>query len=371
MQIYKKILFKRGLILILFIFSMFFLNACQKQAIQLISINTPIGVSFPAITTKDQQSLSIKHLKALKISKIKMDVNWEYIEKDFNEYTWGPLDYRINTFIENDIEVFIGISSNLPSIYQTSENPEITLEKGEAFEAFLIALVSRYQNKVTKIQFGNEWDHPELGYKNSVEDFIGLNNILYTVTKNINPSIDIVLGGVTTNYFYYQLFEVHNLDIERKNRLLINPDQHLLSFIEKIKISMANGLELRINRVLNESLYDIADLHVYDEAELFDDIVNLFSNMINKPLLISEYGAPNPDYENFSEQYQLDRTRIILETLAPLDLVEIYHFSLFDHDAYHGRNGLLDGKGRKKLIYELYETRISNCKKFFKRIILI
>lgn len=358
MKFLKIIHFKRGFALILLVLSLLFLNACQKQAIPPIEIKMPIGVSFPAIATKEQQALSIKHLKTLKINKIKMDVNWAYIEQEFNEYTWGPLDYRINTFIENDIEVFIGISSNLPEIYQTSTNPEITLVNKDAFETFLIKLVSRYQNKVTKIQFGNEWDHPEQGYQNSVEDFIGLNNILYTVTKDINPSIDIVLGGMTTNYFYYQLFEINEIDIERKNRELINAEHHLSTFIEKMKISIEDGLEFRIKRVLNESFYDIADLHVYDEAELFDDIVFLFLTMIDKPLLISEYGAPNPDYEKFSEQYQLDRTRIIIEALAPLDLIEIYHFSLFDHDAYHGRNGLLDGKGRKKMIYELYETRI-------------
>lgn len=358
MTVFNKSILTKILGFILLMSIPLLLSSCQKEDIPIISISMPIGISFPAISTKEYQDLSIEHLKALHIDKIKMEVNWQFIEKEIGQYTWETLDYRINTFIENDIEIFLSVASNLPEVYQTSNNDEISLTHQAAFESFITKLVFRYQDKITKIQFGNEWDNPEEGYTHSTDDFIGLTNSLYTITKSIKPTLNVVLGAMTSGYLYYQLFETYGLDIERENRKLIDADQRLDSFMNRMNTWISEGLDTRIDRILNESFYDIADLHMYDEAELFDDLVNLFSNLVDTPILISEYGAPNPDYEKYTEQYQLERTQIILETFAPLNLLEIYHFSLFDHEAYHGKNGLLDNNGNKKLIYELYQNRI-------------
>jgi len=358
MKPFNKAIPMRVILLGLVIGFSFLLSSCKQEPITPISISTPIGISFPAISTKEIQALTITHLKALNIDKIKMEVSWESVEKEIGVYSWDNLDYRINTFVENDIEVFLMISSSLPPIHQTSSESELTLNNLAVYESFLTALISRYEDKITKIQFGNEWDNLEQGYQNSIDNYIGLNNSLYTITKSINPSIDVVLGGMTSGYLLYKLMDEYDLEIEQDNRMLIDIDQRIASFEERMLDWIDQGIESRINRVLDESFYDIADIHMYDEAELFDDIYNLFSTMVDTPILISEYGAPNPDYERYSQKYQLNRTTIILDILAPLDLVEIYHFSLFDHDAYHANNGLLDNKGNEKLIYELYQTRI-------------
>lgn len=356
-NLFTRLIWKRMLLMFLVITTSLFLSSCKQVRLEPIKISTPIGISFPAISTKENQALSIEHLKALNINKIKMEVNWAFIEKEIGQYSWDNLDYRINTFVENDIEVFLMISTNLPPIHQTSDETELTLDNVEIYEAFITALVFRYQDKITKIQFGNEWDHLDNGYQNSIDDFIALNNSLYNITKNINPSMDVVLGGMTSGYLFYRLIEEYDVEIERNNRKLINIEERLESFNIRMTEWMNQGLDTRINRVLNEAYYDIADIHMYDEAELFDDIFSLFAKMVDTPILISEYGAPNSDYEKYTESYQLIRTRLILETLAPLDLLEIYHFSLFDHEAYHANNGLLDNFGNKKSIYELYQNR--------------
>lgn len=334
------------------------LSSCKNNSEEEIYITTPIGISFPRVTSKRQQEKTIKHLKELSIDKVKIEAHWTFIEQEKGLYSFENLDSRINMFLEHDIEVFLMVSYYLPDIYSTKEEDEIRLDYMAEFESFVTALVSRYKDDISKIQFGNEWDNPKNGYQNSADDYIAISNVFYDIVKDINSDIDVVLGGMTTGYLYYILFTEYGMTIDPKNRKIGDIDEIIERFIDQMSESIKDGHDRKIMRILSETNYDIADLHLYDNAELFDELIAIFSSMIDSPILVSEYGAPNPDYEGYTKRYHRDRIKIILETIDNLGLLEIYHFSLYDHKAYHAKNGLLTRFGMKKPVYYLYKNRI-------------
>ncbi len=350
---------KRFFNFILIFILILFLSSCKNNIENVSSIENdiPIGISFPPIGTVEHLEFGVKHLNTLNIKKIKLEVNWNLIEKEEGVYSWKNLDYRINYFNEHNIEIFLMVSVLLPDVYSNDDMKEITTNQTQQFSNFITALITRYGDNITKFQFGNEWDSENIGYHEDINEFIKLNNVVYTITKSINPDIDIVLGGITRAYPLYILLN-NGIEIESSTRHLINFEEHKTKFMNDMSERIINGLEEDILNVFNNALYDIVDIHLYDDVELFSDIISYVEGITDKPILVSELGAPNPRYEVYTEEYHLERMKLALITLSKLDILEIYHFSLVDHDAYHANNGLLDSQGHEKLVYYLYKNMI-------------
>ena len=338
-----------------------FLTGCETKneiPITKLIVHKPLGIAFPPYGTISALETAEPYLKELQIDRIKMSVNWKFIEKTKGNYSWSNLDYRISFYNTRQIKVFITIDTQLPD-YLSGNYSEISGNELTEFTTFIHAFVERYHNKIYLIQVGNEWDGWG-GFAGSAEDYTQLNNVLYNEVKAITNTLPVVLGGINA-YLPYQTIYVNNQNIHLGNRQLYKHEQFLLNYKIKAAENKQKGIDERVTYVFRNANYDMVDIHLYDEAELFSDYITIVKQLTDKQLIVSEFGAPNPQYELYNESYQTTRLIAIWQSLNSLDVEEVYHFSLIDsEDAYHCNNGLLSKKKKKKTAYYLYQNRTDN-----------
>lgn len=320
-----------------------------------IVIDVPIGISFPGIGSIEDMRRSAMILNDINVSLIKIELDWNLRELNPGEYNWEPMDQRIGYYDGQGFSLFISISTELPDCYRTTDHQEIGRDDLAAFKNFVHQVLVRYSEKIDKIQAGNEWD---VRFQEDAGLWVEINDILYDETKSINKDIQVVLGAVTSSYMIYKVLAIEEKEVNYSERQFYQFDSYLERFLTNYKEHLLSGKREYMQYVFDHAKYDVVDIHMYDEGELFPDFIRILKEMTDKPILVSEFGAPNPDYEIFDEDYQYRRMKILLKTLSTLDITEAYHFSLADHDAYHSRNGIVDRFGNKKPIYYLFKNRI-------------
>ena len=100
----------------------------------------------------------------------------------------------------------------------------------------------------------------------------------------------------------------------------------------------------RIAFVLQNALYDEVDIHLYDDAENWKVYVENFETMINKPIIVSEFGGPNVNLEPITDPYQSERMEYYIRTLDSLQVEEAYFFKLLEgsNNPAHSESGLIN-----------------------------
>jgi hypothetical protein len=117
--------------------------------------------------------------------------------------------------------------------------------------------------------------------------------------------------------------------------------------------------KMRIDSVLQQAKYDIIDLHLYDDVEQWDEYYLNFSDTITKPIIVSEFGGPNMNYEPYSDSYQADRLYQYIKKLDSLQISEAYYFKLVEgtDNPAHSKSGLIDNTSlTEKPAYEVFKT---------------
>jgi len=124
---------------------------------------------------------------------------------------------------------------------------------------------------------------------------------LYNSVQEFSPTTEVVLGGFTTSSLRYLAYcnGYINHFIEDDGTII---DSTLIDDICNADFLIA-GRE-RIDSVLANALYDIIDLHFYDDYEIWPELFANFTDTISTPILVSEFGGPNMNVEPYSEEYQ-------------------------------------------------------------------
>jgi hypothetical protein len=125
--------------------------------------------------------------------------------------------------------------------------------------------------------------------------------------------------------------------------------------------SAIQNVKIRIDSVLKFALYDVLDLHLYDDVELWDEYYANFSDSITKPIIVSEFGGPNMNYENYSESFQTNRLYQYIKKLDSLQIQEAYYFKLVEgtSNLAHSTSGLIsDTTLIEKSSYYLFKSFI-------------
>ena len=100
----------------------------------------------------------------------------------------------------------------------------------------------------------------------------------------------------------------------------------------------------RIDSVLTYAQYDIIDLHLYDDVEQWDEYYYDFADTVTRPILVSEFGGPNLNYEPYTLSYHADRVYEYIKKIDSIGITEAYFFKLIEGGANpaHNGSGLLD-----------------------------
>lgn len=315
-----------------------------------------LGVSFPPMTTADERDFTIKHLRQLKLRHVRFTEEWATRETNPGKCNWKPLDDRFEWVATNGLDAMLTIGDSVPahagSSFLTDADPE-------AFRRWISDLLRRYQNRISKIQFGNEWDGTMTNDAVAARHVL-FNNIVWAAAREISPTTLVVLGGITTKSSLYAeaLQRPSALDnLLRKAPLQFNPKFDATAVSEDIQRGArrfrAGGLDGRIRDVVRDSRCDLVDIHLYDLPEFWPEAIRSMRAMTDKGILVSEFGVPHPLYEMYSERYHAVRLETALNVLQQMPVLEIYHFRLVDGDSFHGDNGLLTRKLIKKPAYDV------------------
>lgn len=100
----------------------------------------------------------------------------------------------------------------------------------------------------------------------------------------------------------------------------------------------------KIDFILQNALYDEVDIHLYDDAENWGIYFQNIQTMVQKPIIITEFGGPNVNIEPTTEAYQSERLELYIRTIDALDVQEAYYFKLVEgtNNPAHSKSGLIN-----------------------------
>lgn len=325
--------------------------------------NDPLlfGISFPPVSNDEQRSFAKPLLAELNVDRIRFAEEWKFREPIQGDYNWGPLDDRIDWASANGLKILLTIQSNGPNwacSNQENANSCVFAEE-DAFKSYISSLLQRYSNKIEKIQFGNEWQ-TDFWYIGTAEEFIRANNIVYNAIQEHSPETTVVLGGFTSISLRFLagcnglIDSFYNDEGELINRTVLD---------ESCSNSATQDVLQRINTVLDNAFYDEVDMHLYDDVENWPIYIENFKQMVDKPIIVSEFGGPNLNVEPDNEVYQAERLQNYIKTLqADDEIQEAYFFKLIEggNNAVHSKSGLIRASDLgKKLSFETFK-RLTN-----------
>ena len=313
------------------------------------------GISFPPVADAEQVEITRKHLRDLGVTRIRFSEHWSLREPQKGKYNWAPLDWRMRFVEEEGLSLMLTIESNGPewACGKPANDQSCVFSDLDAFRAYVRALLTRYQGKIDKIQFGNEWQ-TTYWYAGGARDFVAANNVVYEEAKRISPDTKVVLGG-------FSIGALHVLGA-REGRVdrFHQADGTLISG-ERLK-EMMNSKELhsgieRIRDVCTRAKYDIVDLHLYDDSENWAAYVEVAKALVKKPIVVSEFGGPHQLVERYTDAYHAECVGRYMETLSAIGVQEAYYFKLVESNSaqkHHVKSSLLDRNGKVKPAYAVF-----------------
>ena len=306
-------------------------------------VNLQLGLSFPPVAVDSQRTFTQTHLNTLGMDRIRFGENWALREPTQGNFNWTGLDERIAWADANNIEIILSIQSEGPawacSAVQNSKS--CVYNDNNEFKTYIDSVLLRYPNQIDKIQFGNEWVET-FWYAGNAQDFIDANNVVYNSVQTLSPSTQVVLGGFTT--MSLRISAGCNGAVQSvKDDLGTVLDQTW--FTANCNTAPFLAVKARVDSVLNYALYDLIDLHLYDDVEQWDEYFYDFTDTITTPIIVTEFGGPNINYEPSTQSYQADRVYQYIKKLDSLQITEAYFFKLIEGggaNPTHITSGLVD-----------------------------
>jgi len=319
--------------------------------------NTMLNISFPPVESQEQLDFTLEHLTALGAKGVRFSEEWKFREAERGVFKWASLDARINFFKENNIAILLTIQSNGPTWACSKTNEKSCVFSDlNAFRNYVAELLKRYPNKIDKIQFGNEWQSDYL-YVGDEYEFVSAANVLYEEVQKWSPNTKVVLGGFSIGQLSGwavlegRLDYAYNSDGKRVD---------LTSIQRSLSDQQITALVHRSTYVLENAKYDLLDIHLYDDAENWSIYYQLMKdkNTKNKPIIVTEFGGPNLNVEQYSDDYQAERLRKYIEVIDSLGISEAYFFKLVESDGAHPahiKSGLISKQLNIKPAYSVFQ----------------
>lgn len=321
------------------------------------SIEFSMGISFPPVANSEQMDFTKPLLTELNVDRIRIGENWSLREPLEGSFNWKPLDERIDWAENNNLKILLTIQSNGPdwacSTLQNSNS--CVYDNNEQFKNYIEQLLQRYPNRISKIQYGNEWQS-DFWYIGNKQQFVSANNILYNAIQEFSPNTKFVLGGFTTISLRF-LAGCNGLITKFYDDEGTLYDQAY--FDANCNTNEIQSVKDKIDYVLDNALYDFVDIHLYDDVENWNIYYQNIKAIVQKPILISEFGGPNVNIEPETEQYQSDQLEKYIKAIDSMDIDEAYFFKLVEgsNNLAHSKSGLIDNiTFAKKISFMTFEN---------------
>jgi|GEM_PF-5981182 len=314
-----------------------------------------LGVSFPLHGGRDKRAFTEDHFEQLNVRHNRMAINWSVVQvEEDGPYDWSTITKTSNWQLENGYHWTLTIQANAPGwacdVTKQTQKGCVPLQMSD-FRAYVRALLTHLMGEngelPTRIQFGNEWGNSESEnrfYPGTREDFVTQQNIVHDEVKAVSPSTEVVIGGLTgighvgqMAYCEGFLEEWKGRDAEDRERYC-SQDQYLVTWKE------------RSDYVMENSRYDVVDLHLYTVPETWRQKVLALRNVIvpwdrrHLPVIASEFGGPNQFEEPIDEAYQEQEMHKYLDAIDECGLTEALFFKLVESgspDEDYGFSGLI------------------------------
>jgi len=325
-----------------------------------------VGMSFPPFSNSEQIEFTIAEMKKLSTNRIRIAIDWRNREPEQGDFYWTPMDLRMDMAGDNDISVFLTIGSLAPDWAQTPTGSDGACIIDEtALQTFIEAVLTRYDN-IDKIQFGNEWesgteDGTAYVDETSIVKFVDYTNILYNAVQSLSPDTEVVLGGLTRTYPIVEYLVENNSYPDFSGIKLANGAtvEYLERRIDKMKTDYdINNIKQNIEYVFDHADYDIIDIHLYDDPENWSEYLSILPD--EKPILVSEFGGPNSEFEKTWPSYQAERMEYYIDAIEALPITEAYYFKLVEsNSSYHQDSGLFYSNMQMKPARNVFARRLT------------
>lgn len=276
-----------------------------------VPVSYSLGLAFPG---NDPQNYS--YIQKAGIGIVRLSVSWKHLQSPNGGFNWDGLDSRIEMLQQLRLEPFLTFESNAKwattKATQTVGNalPKSNVQWGN----FIEAVVDRYnhddrndaprlQKPVKYYQVANEWiSNKNLsgGWASSTQNLVHYINTAYHAVKRKDPNAIVVLGGLAA----------FNLDVmllaEGKARFEVLQRWNELSSTkytprEAKAAKVVNIINNHVRTILNQSKYDMADVHLYGPVGRDGLRINLIANESNlsvEQIVSTECGGPSLDYND-------------------------------------------------------------------------
>jgi hypothetical protein len=342
----------KGTITALGLLGMFSCSAENPNGAIDATLSFNLGISFPPVANQQQREFAAPLLQELNVDTIRVGEAWTFRQPTENDFNWSPLDERINWAESNGIKILLTVQSNGPDWACSALQNErsCVFSDNTNFKNYIEQLLQRHPNRVAKIQFGNEWQS-NFWYIGNEKDFVAANNIVYNAIQMFSPQTKFVLGGFTAISLRFLAGCNGAIDNFYDDDGVLYTRDYLAANCDGVEI---RSVKNRINYVLQNALYDEIDIHLYDDAENWGIYFENFESMVDKPIIITEFGGPNVLIEPTSETYQKERLEYYIKTIDSLPVREAYFFKLVEgtKNPAHAESGLINNPElTKKLNY--------------------
>lgn len=323
------------------------------------------GMAFPPFANARQIDFTIREIKKLAIDRIRIAIDWRNREPLQGSFNWAPLDQRMHAARENGIAVFLTIASVGPDWARLPPGTDgACMLDEDALRTFIEAVLVRYT--IDKIQFGNEWeagseDGTVYTDPRSIEKFVTYTNILFDAVQRLSPETKVVLGGLTKAFPLVEYFVKNGTYPDFSGISLAQgiTVEDLQNRLDTIKADYdRKGIKQNIDYVFQQARYDMIDMHLYDDPENWPEYLTMLP--AGKPIVVSEFGGPNSEFENTRPDYQAARMPYYIDAIEALPITEAYYFKLVESNAsYHQDSGLFFSALRMKPARNVFARRLS------------
>ncbi|HBE03888.1 MAG: hypothetical protein A2096_05750 [Spirochaetes bacterium GWF1_41_5] len=330
-----------------------------------------LGISYPVISTAEQMEFSAAAFRELGIRWFRTDIHWKLMEKRKGEVQW-TFDKKVQWAQQNKFSMVATIKADGPDWACREKNKNSAIFKGpDDFERFVNELAKRYAGKIDIIQFGNEWQS-SFWYMGTPQEFAAYNNIAYTAFKKHSPGTRFCLGGFSIGALRVLALNSGKLDS------FLQDETGQIFTRESIKTLDAKNkkrLDEIVNRsdyVLKNALYDMADIHLYDDPENWLLYYNMINEMCSgKPVIVTEFGGPNLKIRPYNEDFHVQELGRYLQAIDAFNIQLALHFYMVEGDALHGKSALYRTTGKdnssppgyiieKKKTWQVFREFITN-----------
>lgn len=293
---------------------------------------------------------------------IRFDAHWNAIESAEDVYDWSGMDSSMAWAAENGFRVFLTFKNNGPDWACANRNGHsCAYTRIDAFREYVAEFLERYGDRLTWVQFGNEWPAESL-YVGTAGQYVEAANVVHDETKACGAGLSVVLGGLATG----ELRRMAYCDGERSSYRngwsseVITAEQRASVCTQADVVSVIE----RTSHGLENARYVLIDLHLYDDPENWPAIIAYMRRPAPDAggFIVSEFGGPNTNWHRYNEHRHAYRMYDYVTALDAAGIEKAFLFSLRQkRRAFHDKSGIVSsGPFKRKLdAYEVF-LRFSN-----------